>query len=61
MAVFMFIYIVMNFRLSDWSSDIVVLLYTYVFLGCYACATGYIGVWASYKFVSKIYKNIRTD
>ena len=41
--------------LSQWASDAIILINSAMFLGCYMCATGYIGVAASYKFISILY------
>ena len=51
------LYLAALFRPDDWTSDIAFFIYFYIFLGCYICATGYLGVWSSYKFVSTIYKD----
>ena len=54
-AIYGIIYILKMFRPEDWASDAAFLLYFYIFVGCYIVATGYIGVWSSYKFVSALY------
>ena len=49
------------FRIDEWASDIAFFLYFYLFVVCYTLATGYIGVWSSYKFVSSIYKDTKNE
>ena len=51
------LYLIGVFRLEDWTSDIAFFFYLYMIVGCYAAATGYIGVFASYHFVSRLYKD----
>ena len=50
-----------EFKMTGWASDIALVIYIYVFIGCYICASGYIGVYASYRFVNNIYKDLRAE
>lgn len=60
-ALYAIYYIAINFRLTEWASDAAFIIYLYIFMGCYGCMTGTVGVMASYNFISRIYKDIRTD
>ena len=54
-------YLLSVFDLKDLSNDIAMFIYFYIFMGLYIVATGYIGVWASYKFVSNLYRDKRGE
>ena len=42
---------------ADWASNGIIMTNATIFLGCYICAAGAIGVCSSYYFVSNLYKN----
>ena len=48
----------MKFR-TGYANYIVYFSYLAAFIGCYTVASGYIGVWASYKFVNSLYRSNR--
>jgi hypothetical protein len=54
-------YLFAKMKYKDIASDVLIMIYLYMFIGLYICAAGAISVQSSYYFVRYMYKDLRAE